>query len=205
MNNFRFFICTWSAYCNHCYIVNGLTPLTARPSGPRFNIKITSYQYRKSLCGDKTILRPSYLHNGISYTGKTTSLYWIGVQLFINDFTRSTCQSNGLFWILYTDMTCIRSGNNQPLKEFSPFVLMIKDIRRKEMKATTQLFTCIILNLMMQCSYYSCIFTVYCHLPFIVLNEERIMNLLTFFYYCNIMYMLRNMPRPPRGNLLKNF
>ena len=23
------------------------------------------------------ILRPSYLHNGISYTGKTTSLYWI--------------------------------------------------------------------------------------------------------------------------------
>ena len=23
------------------------------------------------------ILRPSYLHNGIAYTGKTTSLYWI--------------------------------------------------------------------------------------------------------------------------------
>ena len=45
--------------------------------GPRFNIRMTSYQYRKSHCGDKTILRPSYLHNGISYTGKTTSLYWI--------------------------------------------------------------------------------------------------------------------------------
>ena len=41
---------------------------------------MTSYQYRKSHCGDKTILRPSYLHNGISYTGKTTSLYWIGAQ-----------------------------------------------------------------------------------------------------------------------------
>ena len=38
---------------------------------------MTSYQYRKSHCGDKTILRPSYLHNGFSYTGKTTSLYWI--------------------------------------------------------------------------------------------------------------------------------
>ena len=38
---------------------------------------MTSYQYRKSHCEDKTILRPSYLHNGISYTGKTTSLYWI--------------------------------------------------------------------------------------------------------------------------------
>ena len=46
-------------------------------SGPRFNIKMTSYQYRKSHCGDKTILRPSYLHNGISYTAKMTSLYWI--------------------------------------------------------------------------------------------------------------------------------
>ena len=49
-----------------------------RTSGPRFNTKMTSYQYRKSHCGDKTIWRPSYLHNGISYTGKTTSLYWIG-------------------------------------------------------------------------------------------------------------------------------
>ena len=38
---------------------------------------MTSYQYRKSHCGDKTILWPSYLHNGISYTGKITSLYWI--------------------------------------------------------------------------------------------------------------------------------
>ena len=48
----------------------------ARP-GPWFNIKMSSYQYRKSHCGDKTILRPSYIHNGISYAGKMTSLYWI--------------------------------------------------------------------------------------------------------------------------------
>ena len=48
--------------------------------GPWFNIKMSSYQYRKSHCGDKTILRPSYLHNGISYTGKITSLYWIRAQ-----------------------------------------------------------------------------------------------------------------------------
>ena len=27
-----------------------------------------------------TILRPSYLHNGISYAGEMTSLYWIGAQ-----------------------------------------------------------------------------------------------------------------------------
>ena len=48
--------------------------------GAQINIKMSSYQYRKSHCGDKTILRPSYLHNGISYTGKMTSLYWISPQ-----------------------------------------------------------------------------------------------------------------------------
>ena len=40
--------------------------------------KDLSYQYRKSHCGDKTVVIPCYLHNGISYIHKTTSLYWIG-------------------------------------------------------------------------------------------------------------------------------
>ena len=48
--------------------------------GPWFNIKMSSYQYRKSRCGDKTVVRSSYLHNGISYTGKIASLYWISPQ-----------------------------------------------------------------------------------------------------------------------------
>ena len=42
--------------------------------------EMPSYQYRKSHCGDKTILRPSYLHNGISYNDKIASLYWIRAQ-----------------------------------------------------------------------------------------------------------------------------
>ena len=46
--------------------------------GPWFNIKMSSYQYRKYHCGDKTAVRSSYLHNGISYTGKMISFYWIG-------------------------------------------------------------------------------------------------------------------------------
>ena len=46
-------------------------------SGPWFNIDMSSYQYRTSHCGDKTVVRLSYLHNGISYTGKMASLYWI--------------------------------------------------------------------------------------------------------------------------------
>ena len=32
--------------------------------GPWFNIKMSSYQYRKSCCGYKTVVRSSYLHNG---------------------------------------------------------------------------------------------------------------------------------------------
>ena len=46
-------------------------------SAPWFNIQMSSYQYRKSHCGDKTVVRSSYLHNGISYTGKIISFYWI--------------------------------------------------------------------------------------------------------------------------------
>ena len=46
--------------------------------GPWFNLKMPSYQYRKSNCGNKSVVRSSYLHNGISYTGKMASLYWIG-------------------------------------------------------------------------------------------------------------------------------
>ena len=52
-------------------------------TGPRFNTKIKPYQYRISHCGDKTILRPSYLHNEISYTGKMPCLYWIKALVLI--------------------------------------------------------------------------------------------------------------------------
>ena len=66
------------------------------------------YQYRKSHCGDKTILRPSYLHNGISYTGKTTSLHWIRAHVLfsrkLNNIWRTrkilTLRSNLGFFVL---------------------------------------------------------------------------------------------------------
>ena len=44
--------------------------------------KTLSYKYRKSHCGEETVLRPSYLHITISYTSKTTHLYWIRARLF---------------------------------------------------------------------------------------------------------------------------
>ena len=63
--------------------------------GPWFNIKMSSYRYRKSHCGDKTVVRSSYLHNGISYTGKMTSFYWIRAQ---DDDV--ICQNIVCLWIL---------------------------------------------------------------------------------------------------------
>ena len=65
----------WCSLWCHCNDSYGWTHWWA--PGAWINIKIPSYQYRKSHCGDKTILRPSYLHNGISNTGKMLSLYWI--------------------------------------------------------------------------------------------------------------------------------
>ena len=70
-NKFKFFNCG----CQQLHMVS-----IQKQSGAWFNIKMTSYQYCKSYCGDKTILRPSYLHNEISYTGKMTFLYWIRAQ-----------------------------------------------------------------------------------------------------------------------------
>ena len=53
---------------------------------------MSSYQYRKSHCGDKTVVRSSYLHNGISYTGKMSSLYWIrALELCVSCTNSSIC------------------------------------------------------------------------------------------------------------------
>ena len=61
--------------------------------GPWFNTKMSSYWYRKPHCGDKTVVRSSCLHNGISYTGKITSLYWISPLAITPRWTRpSTCK-----------------------------------------------------------------------------------------------------------------
>ena len=48
--------------------------------GPWFDIETSSCQYRKSHCGDKTVVRSSYLHDGISYIAKMVWFYWIRAQ-----------------------------------------------------------------------------------------------------------------------------
>ena len=44
---------------------------------------MTFYQYWKSHCGDMMVIRSFYLHNGISNTGKMTSLYWMKAALIL--------------------------------------------------------------------------------------------------------------------------
>ena len=61
---------------------HGFGFIVKKSPGDWFIIKMPSYQHRKSHCGDKVILWPSYLHIGISYTGKMTSLCWIKAQVF---------------------------------------------------------------------------------------------------------------------------
>ena len=77
----------WNTSCWRQGLPNHTRPISCllkawwcEEPGLWFNIKMTSYRYKKSHCGDKTILRPSYLYNGISYTGKMSSLYWIRAQ-----------------------------------------------------------------------------------------------------------------------------
>ena len=60
--------------------------------GPWFNIKMWSYLYRKSHCGDKTVVRSSYLHNGISYTGKMASLYWTNTKSMVCTLLTEPCR-----------------------------------------------------------------------------------------------------------------
>ena len=63
-------------------------PFQCKSQGPDFNIKTSSYQYRKSHCGDKMVVRSSYLHNGIFYTGKMSSLHWIRAQISTEIWTK---------------------------------------------------------------------------------------------------------------------
>ena len=66
--------CQWLAHRRrHLGLILKCTRYVLSPGG-WFNKKIPSYQCRKSHCA---ILRPSYFHNGISYTGKMESFYWI--------------------------------------------------------------------------------------------------------------------------------
>ena len=84
-----FSVQSYAAFSAHLYLQlcehtsNEILQMTSR-SEPWFNIKVLFYQWTKCRCGDKTVLRSSYLHNGISCTGKMTSQYWTRALLYVH-------------------------------------------------------------------------------------------------------------------------
>ena len=85
--------------------------------GPQFNIKMTSYQCRKSHCGYKTILWLSYLHNGISYSGEMTSLYRIRVLMNLSNIDQyittrkyNKAQSVEMIYDLCVVVQCLKTA-----------------------------------------------------------------------------------------------
>lgn len=63
-------------YLNICMVFLYTDCKVRWPSGALFNIKMTSYWYRTSYCGYKTILQPSYHHNGTSLWCRYQGLLW---------------------------------------------------------------------------------------------------------------------------------
>ena len=112
-----------------CYTVSALWLWDCQwlCSGPWFNIKMSSYQYRMSHFGDKSVVRSSCLHNGISYTGKMSSLHWIRALVIQNGNTYFTNRAGYKYWQEQREFTTRRSENDntpQPLDQWtnSPFI-----------------------------------------------------------------------------------
>ena len=69
--------------------------------GPWFDMKMPSYQHKKSHCGDKTVVRSSNLHKGFSYTVQMSFLYWIRAQARLCHVYRpDACVCNKCIFIL---------------------------------------------------------------------------------------------------------
>ena len=70
-------------------------------------LALIQYKNRKSNFGDKSVIRSSYFHNGISYTGKNTSMYWIRALLM-----PPARESAAMILILFTWNTPIRKSKD---------------------------------------------------------------------------------------------
>ena len=72
--------------------------------------KDVAYQSRKSHCGDTTVVRLSYFHNGNSFIGKTSSFYWNSLQTELNN-TLHQWDRKYLLWIIYQNCWVVSSFN----------------------------------------------------------------------------------------------
>ena len=81
----------WILYQAWLTFIKHRWPLS-RDSGAQSNIKMLSYQYKESHYKDEMVIRPLYFHNGNSYTGKMTCLYWVDPQLYFLFHSRKYVQ-----------------------------------------------------------------------------------------------------------------
>ena len=94
----------WRSLWRHCYDINIVlcyganmetpsAPLTFcnEELRPRFTINMPSYHNRKSHCRDKTVLWPSYLHNGIVFSILIRHLYIESAARLLDD-SHHNCQ-----------------------------------------------------------------------------------------------------------------
>ena len=91
--------------------------------GSLYDTNIPSYQDGKSHCKDKMIRYAFYLHNGISYTGKTATIHWNGPKMGLI-FWKSHCGDKMILWssylhngifILVAQHLCIETSPKQDL------------------------------------------------------------------------------------------
>ena len=66
-----------------------------------YNVKMVSYQYRKSHCGDKTIIRSSYLHYGVSYHALIRQYLYVETSLWLLQLAFN-CQVSKCFFFSYS-------------------------------------------------------------------------------------------------------
>ena len=97
----------WDQYPYGC-VVLCLVVLYRSSVWAPIQYKDVSYQYRKSHCGDKTVVRSSYLHNGICYTAKMSSLESPDLYLPI------CCSNASLTWGQSYDHQSLQSRHNEP-------------------------------------------------------------------------------------------
>ena len=90
----------------------------ASNAGPWYGMKMSYYGYRKYHCGDKTVLLSSYLHNEISYIGKTKYLYWITA---LNALFCSVIQYKD--FVLPEEITLLKHALNICFGHSSPLII----------------------------------------------------------------------------------
>ena len=71
------------------------------PAAMAWIIQGTILPFRELHCGDKVVIKSSYLHSGNSYTGKMVSLCWIKARMAMSSLWKISAAFPIQMWINY--------------------------------------------------------------------------------------------------------